>query len=330
MNKPLMGAELKLHLVELFVRNQVADPVLQAVSAYDWITDESAIEQSSAPAPIAAAEPDQAPAPVDQVEPEPAQEEPAPAIAVHRHTSPVLDAEPRAALDDDQVALALAVQPSSERAMAARDVPAGQSWAFREHRTLAEVEPAAAAPATLQVAIERDGRGRIVWTQALRDELARLAREGHDLEAIAAAFGGAKTTSMQAQISILGLTADWRAAQRRRAEAASVPTDDGGPQLPASVLASRAADKERQRQIEEFLRTRGVTTAVDFGPDQPAVDEMRAAGHIVARPNSQKRGRPGDFLVDGYVVKQEALWKRANKLRKERGLPPLTRAKEAA
>lgn len=66
---------------------------------------------------------------------------------------------------------------------------------------------------------------------------------------------------------------------------------------------------ERERLIEEHVKTKGVTTAPpDFGPDQPAVDVLRGAYHSVVRSNDPK----SPWLINGKRCTTPILWKRAN------------------
>lgn len=87
------------------------------------------------------------------------------------------------------------------------------------------------------------------------------------------------------------------------------------------VQASPPEKDERERMIHDHATRIGVTTAVDFGPDQPAVDVLRGAYNDVVKSNDP--GRP--WIVNGARRTTKQLWEQANRERRQRGQKPIKR-----
>lgn len=97
---------------------------------------------------------------------------------------------------------------------------------------------------------------------------------------------------------------------------------------PAFPVQSRTlAEVERQRMIDEHIKAKGVTTEIDYGPDQPAVDALKEAFNTVV-PNKPHvgGGKPRPWLVNGSPRTTQQLWEFANRERTMRGKKPIKRA----
>jgi len=110
-----------------------------------------------------------------------------------------------------------AAKKAEERGTAARDVPVGQPWSFKEHRTLAEIDAASAVPPPIAKPV----------SASLRDLLRYLA-----LDVGVAVFGpdddGLYTLDQKKRFGVEGLLKEANIWRERRAE-------------PSFVLAKEAA-----------------------------------------------------------------------------------------
>lgn len=91
------------------------------------------------------------------------------------------------------------------------------------------------------------------------------------------------------------------------------------PKPPKQVVDEKAL-------IAAHLASKGVTTKVDFGVDQPAVDALRSYGYTVTKAAPGKKG-PGQWLINGGCRALSDLWGTANRELRVRGLPEIKRGK---
>lgn len=81
--------------------------------------------------------------------------------------------------------------------------------------------------------------------------------------------------------------------------------------------------EDRERLIADYVKTKGVATTIDFGPDQPAIDVLRDYFHVVVKSNDP--GRP--WLINGGRRTTKDLWAAANRELTSRHMKPIKRAK---
>lgn len=190
-----------------------------------------------------------------------------------------------------------------------------------------------------------------------KQELIGLYEAGFEIREIAEKTGLA-VNSVSARATSYGMTRVWRQArERRRAEQAMAapkadmvhidpsvditipvaavvaaplppqpPTDD---KIAAALEADRPSipvqapltQEERERMIETHAKSKGVITKVDFGPDQRAVDVLRAAFNDVVKSNDPR----APWLVNGARRNTQQLWDQANRELRQRGQKPIKR-----
>lgn len=189
-----------------------------------------------------------------------------------------------------------------------------------------------------------------------KQELIGLYEAGFEIREIVEKTGLA-ASSVSARATSYGMTKVWRQARdRRRAEqamaapkvdmvhidpsaeivipvaaAVAAPLPPSPPPADDMIAAALEADRpsvpvplkqeERERMIDAHAKTKGVTTKVDFGPDQPAVDVLREAYNDVVKSNDPR----SPWLVNGARRTTQQLWDQANRERRQRGQKPIKR-----
>lgn len=101
------------------------------------------------------------------------------------------------------------------------------------------------------------------------------------------------------------------------------------PPAPRKVVSTTMACSNDDRLIAEWLAdpANKVSTKIDFGIDQPAVDELKDDGHAVMRA-ARRPGQVGPrWWIAGIAGNRttQQLWSWANALRKAKKLPPIVR-----
>lgn len=166
------------------------------------------------------------------------------------------------------------------------------------------------------------------WTPERTACLEEMAAEDLSYEQMAERLG-TSAGAISGKIHALGLSAKFprRPGRQRRANAtplpkpaspAPVPCTTTPPALPA---ASAPAVDARTRMIEEHIKAHGVTRAIDFGADQPAVDALKHSGFTVCGSRNPRQ----PWLVNGAPRSTPAMWAQANKALAERGCKPIRR-----
>lgn len=108
----------------------------------------------------------------------------------------------------------------------------------------------------------------------------------------------------------------------------------------APAVKTLGAKEAERRLIEEaaarFAASKGaakvedvVKHSVDFGPDQPAVEALRALSYQVFKGNPHKAPRNKLWCVSGWWCSTEQLWQRANEELTARHLPRIRRNADA-